>query len=64
MDTDALHAYAEDTRKAAEADVLLVIHTPDKTAWIAGGDDALLAGVQAALASGSVYEAALAMFAE
>ena len=64
VDTDALHAYAEDARKAAEADVLLVIHTPDKTAWIAGGDDAQLARVQAALASGGAYEAALTMFAE
>ena len=64
VDTDALHSYAEDARKAAEADVLLVIHTPDKTAWIAGGDDASLARVQAALASGGAYEAALAMFAE
>ena len=62
--TDALKSYAEDARKSAEADVLLVIHTPDKTAWIAGGDEAQLARVQTALAGNGIYEAVLAMFTE
>ena len=60
--SDALKSYAEEIRKATEADVLLVIHTPDKTAWIAGGDDAALAKVQDALSSKGVYDAALALY--
>ncbi len=60
--SDALKSYAEEIRKATEADVLLVIHTPDKTAWIAGGDDAALARVQTALSSKGIYDAALALY--
>jgi uncharacterized membrane protein YgcG len=62
--SDAMRSYAEAVRKETEADTLLIIHTADKTAWITGGDDALLTNVRAALDSGDVYTAACTVFSE
>ena len=59
-----MKSYAAAVRRETEADTLLIIHTADKTAWIDGGNDALLTSVRTALDSGDVYAAACAVFAE